>query len=74
MFIHFIVYVYCIVYIVLNETAGSDMKSIAAPAVNNRKYVNKIENFCHISRGLNETAGSVSAVSLRPQDWFPRSH
>jgi hypothetical protein len=58
----------------LIETAGSDMKSYAAPAVNNRKYVNKIENFCHISRSLNETAGSVSAVSLRPQDWFPRSH
>jgi hypothetical protein len=39
------------------------MKSYAAPAVNNRKYVNKIENLCHkISAGL------VSAVSLRPRD------
>jgi hypothetical protein len=41
----------------LIETAESDMKSYAAPAVNNRKYVNKIE-----------TVGSVSAVSLRPRD------
>jgi hypothetical protein len=47
------------------------MKSYAAPAVNNRKYVNIIENGF---RGLIETAGLVSAVSLRPRDWFPRSH
>jgi hypothetical protein len=33
------------------------MKSYAAPAVNNRKYVNKIENFCH----------KTSAVLLRPR-------
>jgi hypothetical protein len=32
------------------------MKSYAAPAVNNRKYVNKIENFCIGFRGLIETA------------------
>jgi hypothetical protein len=34
------------------------MKSYAAPAVNNRKYVNKIENFCHkisvVSMGLRD--------------------
>jgi hypothetical protein len=55
------------------------MKSYAAPAVNNRKYVNKIENSCHRFlrshwdrgigfRGLIETAGFDSAVSLRPRD------
>jgi hypothetical protein len=49
----------------LNEIVESDRKSYAAPAVNNRKNVNKIENFC---------LSSVSAVSLRPRDWFPWSH
>jgi hypothetical protein len=34
------------------------MKSYAAPAVNNQKYVNKIENLCH----------KISAVSMRPRD------
>jgi hypothetical protein len=34
------------------------MKSYAAPAVNNRKYVNKIENFCH----------KIFAVSMRSRD------
>jgi hypothetical protein len=61
------------------ETAGSYMKSYAAPAGNDRKYVNKIENFCHRfpwsqwDRGIGfcgviETAGFDSAVSLRPRD------
>jgi hypothetical protein len=51
------------------------MNSYAAPAVNNRKYLNKIEIFCHISRGLNATAESLTkmfvsdpAVSMRPRD------
>jgi hypothetical protein len=69
----------------LIENAGSDMKSYAAPAMNNRKYVNKIENFCHRYPqshwdrgigfcGLIETAGFESAVSLRPRDSNSRSH
>jgi hypothetical protein len=54
----------------LNETAGSDMKSYAAPAVNNRKLKIFVISF----RSIIETAGLVSAVSLKPRDSIPRSH
>jgi hypothetical protein len=66
-----------------NETAGSDMKSYAAPEVNNQKYVNwKFLSYTGIP-DLNETAGSVSAglietagfdstVSLRPRNLWQK--
>jgi hypothetical protein len=57
------------------------MKSYAALATKNQKYVNKIENFCHISRGLIEIAESLTkmfmsdpAVSMNLRDPIPRSH
>jgi hypothetical protein len=63
----------------LIENAGSDMKSYAAPAVHNWKYVNKIGIcFPYIPqsqwdrgigfRGLIETMGFDSAVSLTPRE------
>jgi hypothetical protein len=69
----------------LIETIGSNMKSYAAPAVNNRKYVNKIENFCHTSLSLIRprnlwqkclwpTTETDPAASLRPRNPIRRSH
>jgi hypothetical protein len=43
----------------LIETAGYYMKCYAALFVNNRKYVNKIKNFCH---------KTDPAVSMRQRD------
>jgi hypothetical protein len=54
-----------------------------------RKPMTKMFNFIYVfsvvdcrscitfhvgSHGLNKTTESVSAVSMRPRDWFPRSH
>jgi hypothetical protein len=51
---------------------GIRHEKLCGPAVNNQKYVNKIENFCHISLSLIETAGFDSAVSLRPRNLWQK--